>query len=82
MDHQHPEYKRLKMLSPHDLQPEVPSNDKDKEFHLTNSPRGIEVKESSVEKAGPWPCTLMPGGWHPVIELEIEILTTQIQEIG
>ena len=41
------------MISPRDPQPEVPSDDDEEEFHLTNPPRGIEVEESPVEDTAP-----------------------------
>ena len=65
------------MILPRDLQPEVPSDKEEEEFHSTNPPRGIEVEESPVEEIMLHTCTPMPGRWKPIMELETNILTTQ-----
>ena len=81
-DPQHPDHKRLELVSPRDLQPAVPSNEEEEEeFHPTNPPRGIEVEESPVEETALQTKTPMPGGWKPVTELESNILTAQTQEV-
>ena len=37
-DPQHPDHKKLELVSPRDPQPEVLSNEEEEEFHPTNPP--------------------------------------------
>ena len=81
MDHQHPDHKKMELVSPREPQLEVPSDEEEEEFHPANPPQGIEVEELPVEETALHTETPMPGGWKPVSELESNILTAQAQEV-